>query len=194
MVVLLAFAALVLLVACGLAFGLRSAAGVPDVTGVREVSIGYGTLTVVQDGTDRLEIKADPGVAAQTMARRSGTLLELGLADDADWRGLLYPLIPQPDPAAKLAFVLHTTSATRFAANDHGNVRIDGFKADELRIQTMSVATVVAKGLDVGALDVWFDGDATGSVVVAGKATSATVFQSGAPATYDDSGLTVARR
>lgn len=114
-----------------------------DVTGVTDVSIGCGTLTVIQEGTDRLEIKADPGVAAQVMARRTGNLLELGLFDESDWRVLFLYLIPRPDPNTKLEFVLHTRSATRYAANDHGNLRMDGFKADELKLQTMSVASVV---------------------------------------------------
>ena len=39
--------------------------------------------------------------------------------------------------------MLHTRSATRYATNDHGNLRMDGFKADELKLQTMSVASVV---------------------------------------------------
>jgi len=189
--VILTVAALVAAVVLSIAWFFGSAAVAPDVTGVTEVSIGTGNLTVVQDGTDRLEIKPGPGMAARVMARRTGTLLELGEFDDADPRVLVYWLLPKPDASAGLEFILHTTSATRFAANDHGNVSIDGFTADELKISAMSVATVVAKNIDVGVLDVSFDGDASGSVVVAGTAKSRKLFQSGAPAAYDESGLTL---
>lgn len=167
------------------------ASAAPDVKGVTDVSIAYGTLKVVQDGTDRLEVKADPGVAALTMARRDGNLLELGLFDDADWRVLIMWLLPRPDPAAKLEFVLHTTGATRFSANDRGRLVMDGFKADELRISTMASATVDARGLDVGALQLSMDGGSTGQVVLAGRARSAELYTNGAPVPIDDSGLMV---
>lgn len=169
------------------------AAAAPDVKGVTDVSVGYGTLTVVQDGTDRLEVKADPGVAAQAMSRRAGNLLELGLFDDADPRVLIMWLLPRPDPAAKLEYVLHTTGATRFSANDRGRLVMDGFKADELRISAMASGTVDARGLDVGALTLSMDGGSTGRVVLAGRARSAELYTNGASAPIDDSGLKVGR-
>jgi hypothetical protein len=125
------------------------------------------------------------------MTRRTGTLLELGLADDADPRQFLPWFFPPALPGSSLEFVLHTKSATRFAADDRGNVRIDGFKADELKLRMMYVATVVASNIDVGALDVSFDGGATGSMALAGRAKSESVFRSDATATLDESKLVV---
>jgi hypothetical protein len=183
------------LVAAGGLLGLRSCGPqAPAVAGVTDVSIGYGTLTVVQDGADRLEIKADTGVAALAMARRDGNQLSLGLADDADPRVLIGWLLPPLDPNAKLEFVLHTTSATRFAADDHGDLRMGGFKAGELRLSTMSVATIVASHLDVGALEVWLDGGSTGSVILSGRATSESVLTNGSSAEVTDAGLKVGPR
>jgi hypothetical protein len=169
------------------AYGARTVTITLPMKGITELQVGGADLTVVQDDQNKLVIRTTRGVLPWVMSRKTGTLLELGLSDDADPRVLLSIVGAQP-PKGPLAFELHTRALAKATVAGGGTLVTDRLVGDSFELSTLSEKDSSLRGVDVANLRVGLEGG-KGGVTVSGKATSLYVMNSGAGAVFDGSQL-----
>jgi len=143
-----------------------------DVEGVRQVSVGEGTLTYIQSDEPELTVTAPLKFWPNLMVRRTGELLELGGADDADIRGLFYWLPPfsafATASGASVEWKLALPEVDDLAPEFRGKVVVDGYAGRRLVVGGSADAEL--RNLDVDELILW--SQPGGEISAAGRATT----------------------
>ncbi len=128
-----------------------------DVEGVRQVSVGEGTLTYTQSDEPGLTVTAPLKFWPSLMVRRTGELLELGGADDADIRVLFYWLPPFNALATAsgeaVEWRLALPEVDDLAPEFRGKVVVDGYAGRRLVVGGSADAEL--RNLDVDELILW---------------------------------------